>query len=202
MERFTLSAGDNLMWTVKDHETGVSIDFREGLFNETQKVNLPDTLTKEQIEHLHTTMREFGDWMAINHEELCMCYVSARKNAIYLLSNEKYWMAMADAMNGLLIDWPDDVLAEHLLAEMEDYAKLSNGVGLTDAEKTNLLGAISLLEEDEANEVLNILLVFWHERYEVGDNDVSKWARDLLWWPAWCPATSDDDLNSDEDGED
>ena len=35
-ERFSLKAGANLMWTVSDAESGVSIEFREGLFNVAQ----------------------------------------------------------------------------------------------------------------------------------------------------------------------
>lgn len=43
-ERFTLTADENSMWTVSDKESGFSIKFREGLFNETQEVVKPDTL--------------------------------------------------------------------------------------------------------------------------------------------------------------
>lgn len=197
MERFTLTSGENLMWTIADAETKVSITFREGLFNETQKVNLPEGLTEEQIMHMHTTMREFGDWMAQNHNELCLCTPGARCRAIYTLSNERYWLAMADAMNSLIIDWPDDSYPEFLLAEMEDYVRLENGIGLNEAEKTNLLGAISLLGDDEAYEVINILYVFWTER---DDADIEQWARDLLWWPAWCPESKrEEELTYDED---
>lgn len=34
-ERFELTSGKVLMWTVTDNENGVAIEFREGLFNES-----------------------------------------------------------------------------------------------------------------------------------------------------------------------
>ena len=38
-ERFTLASGKDLMWTVKDNESGIAIEFREGLFNESRRLN-------------------------------------------------------------------------------------------------------------------------------------------------------------------
>lgn len=184
------------MWTVYDGISHVSIDFREGLFNDTQKVNLPDDLTTEDAQKLATTMREIGDWMAQNHMELSMCDAPARCRAIYMLNNERYWLAMADAMNSLIIDWPDDAYPECLYAEMEDYIRLENGIGLNEAEATNLLGSLSLLDNDEAWEVINILYVFWEERRSI---ECDTWARDLLWWPAWCPAKEDEEVTDDGD---
>ena len=40
-ERFELTSGKELMWTVTDNESGIAIEFREGLFNESQEVKLP-----------------------------------------------------------------------------------------------------------------------------------------------------------------
>ncbi len=34
-ERFSLTSGKDLMWTVTDNESGIAIDFREGLFNDS-----------------------------------------------------------------------------------------------------------------------------------------------------------------------
>lgn len=39
-ERFELTSGKALMWMVTDNENGVAIEFREGLFNESQEVKL------------------------------------------------------------------------------------------------------------------------------------------------------------------
>ena len=36
-ERFELTPGKSLMWTVTDKENRIAVDFREGLFNESQK---------------------------------------------------------------------------------------------------------------------------------------------------------------------
>lgn len=199
MERFTLTSGENLMWEVADTETKVSITFREGLFNETQKVSLPEGMSDDQVAKLHTTLREIGDWMAQNHAKICLCNASSRCHAIYTLCNERYWLAMADAMKSLIIDWPDDSYPELLFAEMDDYVGLDNGVGLNQAEKTNLLGAISLLDDEEAYEVVGIVSALWSERE---DENIEKWARDILWWPAWCPEDNREEYIENEDIDD
>ena len=33
-----MTSGKDLMWTVTDNESGIAIDFREGLFNDSQEV--------------------------------------------------------------------------------------------------------------------------------------------------------------------
>lgn len=69
-ERFSLKSGANLMWTVSDAESGVSIEFREGLYNETQKVNVPNNMQGNDVMKMASIMREIGDWMAENHSEV------------------------------------------------------------------------------------------------------------------------------------
>lgn len=71
-ERFSLTAGANLMWTVSDAESGVSIEFREGLFNETQKVNVPDSMQGSDAMKIASVMREIGDWMVQEHSDIAL----------------------------------------------------------------------------------------------------------------------------------
>jgi hypothetical protein len=85
--------------------------------------------------------------------------------------------------------------------ELDDFFNLSheNPADLQENEKSNLLGAVSLLDEDEALEVFRIIHTFWHEYYDA-DHDTETWARDLLWWPAWAN-TVIDKLEAEEDGD-
>lgn len=71
-ERFSLKAGANLMWTVSDAESGVSIEFREGLFNKTQKVSVPDSMQGSDAMKVARIMREIGDWMAQEHADIAL----------------------------------------------------------------------------------------------------------------------------------
>lgn len=204
-ERFSLKAGANLMWTVSDAESGVSIEFREGLFNETQKVNVPDNMQGSDAMRVAYVMREIGDWMAENHAEVALCDDwEARRSAIWKLSNERYWLAMAAATNSLLLS---DIDAGHaacmLYAEVCDWLEMEKSVDLTRAEEVNLAGVLSELTDSESWEVFKILHVFWN--YRTDDCDVYRWALDVTWWPAWLPEElkmqdeCEDDYIIDED---
>lgn len=188
-ERFELTSGKDLMWTVTDNESGVKIEFREGLFNETQVAKVPrdiDVQVEGDAMTLVRIMREIGDWMAENHVEVALSDWRSRRSAIWKLSNEKYWLAMAAATNSLLLS---DMDAEHaacmLCAEVCDWAEFEKSVDLTAAEEENLKGVLSELTDAEAWEVFKILHVYWNYRTE--DIDMFQWALDVTWWPAWLP---------------
>ena len=181
---YLVPSGKNMMWTAVG-EHGISIEFREGLFNQSQKVSTPEGLTSEQVEKMPTYLREIGEWLAENHEEVVTCHPAARCHAIWTLDNERYWYAIADATKSLLVDasWPDNA-STFLYSEVEDYINFENGIGLDEKEQCNLLGSLSMLDDEEAMEVVNIVYVFWQHYNERALED---WARELLWWPAWCP---------------
>lgn len=185
-ERFELTSGKDLMWTVKDNESGIAIDFREGLFNESQAVKLLTEFTYGDAPRMARIIREIGDWMAENHVEVALSDWHSRRSAIWKLSNEKYWLALAAATNGILLS---DMDAEHaaymLYAEVCDWAEFEKSVDLTQAEKENLKGVLSELTDAEAWEVFKILHVFWNYRTE--DIDIYQWAMDVTWWPVWLP---------------
>lgn len=185
-ERFKLASGKDLMWTVKDNESGIAIEFREGLFNESQEVKLPTDFVPADENGMERIMREIGDWMAENHSEVAISDLEARRSAIWKLSNEKYWLAMAAATNSLLLS---DIDAEHanfmLYAEVCDWAEFEKSVDLTEAEEENLKGVLSELTDTEAWEVFKMLHVFWN--YKTDQCDMFQWALNVTWWPAWLP---------------
>lgn len=109
-ERFTLASGKDLMWTVTDNESGIAIEFREGLFNETQEVKVLVDFIPFDASEMARIMREIGDWMAEKHVEVALSDWRSRRSAIWKLSNEKFWLAMAAATNSLLLSDKD---AEH-----------------------------------------------------------------------------------------
>ena len=198
MERFTLTPNDDLMWTVCDNETGVIIDFREGLFNDTQDVRTPANMTADQMATLPTTMREIGDWMAQHHHDVAMCRPHHRAEALWTLAREEYWVTMVDAMKSLIIDFDRNQAAQYLYDEIEDYL-LCEDNDLNAMQVHNLLGSISLLSNGAAWEVFMMVLTYW--RYKAEDVDIWDWARNLLWWPAWTPIEileNDDENEQDE----
>lgn len=196
-ESFSLKSGANLMWTVSDAESGVSIEFREGLFNVAQKVSVPNNMQGSNAIKVASVMREIGDWMAENHAEVALCDDwEARRSAIWKLSNENYWLAMAAATNSLLLSDMDSGHAACMLyAEVCDWLEMEKTVDLTNAEEENLKGVLSELTDDEAWEVFRILHVFWNERAE--GCEMHQWALDVTWWPAWVP----DELKMSEESE-
>lgn len=198
-ERFTLTSGKDLMWTVTDNESGIAIDFREGLFNESQEVKLIAEFTYGDAPRMARIMREIGDWMAEKHVEVALSDWRSRRSAIWKLSNEKFWLAMAAATNSLLLSDKDAENAACMLcAEVCDWLEMEKTVDLTRAEEENLKGVLSELTDAEAWEVFKILHVFWNYRTE--DTDMFQWAMDVTWWPAWLPTdlkeseTADDDI--------
>lgn len=200
-ERFELTSGKDLMWTVTGNENGIVIEFREGLFNESQEVKLQTEFTYGDAPRMARIMREIGDWVAENHVEVALSDWKARRSAIWKLSNEKYWLAMAAATNSLILS---DMDAEHaacmLFAEVCDWAEFEKNVDLTAAEEENLKGVLSELTDSEAWEVFKMLHVFWN--YKTDQGDMMQWALDVTWWPAWLPeelkrselAEDDDDI--------
>lgn len=201
-ERFELTSGKNLMWTVTDNEKGIAIDFREGLFNESQEVKVLVNFFPFDASEMARIMREIGDWMAENHVEVALSDWKARRSAIWKLSNEKYWLAMAAATNSLMLSEIDaDHAAFMLYAEVCDWAEFEKSVALTAAEEENLKGVLSELTDSEAWEVFKMLHVFWNYKT---DQDMMQWAMDVTWWPAWLPEElkeTDEDIEEDEEDE-
>ena len=202
-ERFTLTQLPNLMWQVSDAETGFSINFREGLFNYSQEVTQPETLPEgvELATWAAKAMSAIGDYVATEHPYIASCDMKARRAAIWMLSHESWWVTLVAACNSLLVDLEEGDLAEQLCIEVDDFFTLdgSNPGNLTEVEQENMIGALSLLDEDEAAEVFAIIHTFWHEYYEAQAN-TQTWAKDLLWWPAYANPIIDN-LDEEEYGD-
>lgn len=199
-ERFELTSGNNLMWTVKDNESGVEIEFREGLFNDTQVVHIPANSSMSDVFEMARIMREIGDWMAENHSEVALSDWKARRSAIWKLSKENYWVAMASATSSLLLSDIDAESAAYILhGEVCDWSDLEMDVALSEAEVENLTGVLTVLTDEEAWEVFKIIHVFWN--YKENDGDIWQWARDVTWWPVWVPSELEmkDIWDEDED---
>lgn len=200
-ERFELTSGKDLMWTVTDNESGIAVEFREGLFNESQEVKVLVDFVPFDASEMARIMREIGDWIAEKHVEVALSDWRSRRSAIWKLSNEKYWLAMAAATNSLLLSDKDAENAAWMLyAEVCDWLEMEKTVDLTRAEEENLKGVLSELTDAEAWEVFKMLHVFWN--YKKDQGDMMQWAMDVTWWPAWLPeelkrselAEDDDDI--------
>ena len=193
-ERFTLTPSRNSMWTVKDSETGFSIEFRDGLFNETQKVQLqkdvfPDN--KEPAVWAAKAMSSIGDYMAQNHPHIVMCDIESRNIVIWMLANEKYWATMASLCKSALMDFEGDE-GQYISIAISDAIDFSdqNPAGLTEAERCNLLGSLTLLDDGMANELFNMLTAYWNE-HAIHNVSADAWAEEVLWWPAYARAAAD-----------
>jgi hypothetical protein len=203
MERFTLKPLTNSMWQVSDSETGFSIKFREGMFNETQDVTQPDKLPEgvDIAIWAAQAMSAIGDYMLENHAEITVCNIYDRRSAIWMLSHESWWKTLAAACSTLAIDEEEGGYTDNLFSQL-DYFLVTTGQNpeeLEENEKSNLMGAVSLLDDDEALEVF-ALLDIWSKEYDE-DADIDQWARDLLWWPAWANTVIDKMAGMTEDEE-
>lgn len=193
-ERFTLTPSRNSMWTVKDSDTGFSIEFRDGLFNETQKVQLQKNVfpdDKEPAVWAAKAMSSIGDYMAQNHPRIVMCDIESRNIVIWMLANEKYWATMASLCKSALMDFEGDE-GQYISIAISDAIDLSdqNPAGLTEAERCNLLGSLTLLDDGMANELFNMLSAYWNE-YAIHNVSADAWAEEVLWWPAYARAAAD-----------
>ena len=56
-------------WVVTYEKYGIVIRFEQGAFNETQEVKALNDIDPDVVK-LHTAMREIGDWLMENHQNL------------------------------------------------------------------------------------------------------------------------------------
>lgn len=179
MDKFKLTPLPGLMWTVEDKERGIKVSFREGLFNETQEVELKDN--KKGMETAAKAMREIGEWLASEHRDVAVCDFEARARAIQQIE-ECQLLTITAALNSVIVDWNECNANEYLLAEVEDYLDCTPG-GLDEESRSDLLGSLSLMDGDEALELARLIKVYWD--YKAETLDICIWARDAMWYPAW-----------------
>lgn len=58
-------------WVLTDTKNMVVVTFIEHRFNDTQKVTMLNDITTPDALSLARIMREMGDYMRANHEEIC-----------------------------------------------------------------------------------------------------------------------------------
>ena len=121
--KFILEPGDNMHWTITDKETGISLTFREGLFNGTLNVSIPDSMMRvgeDPTMHIAHIMREIGDYMGAEYQSLCASIVEERCEAIWHLPHPSWWVAIASACINLEHDYARSLTSSELLGEVDD----------------------------------------------------------------------------------
>lgn len=182
MERYTLHRGKNFMWTCKDAESGLEISFREGMFNDTQNINIENLkgiYDPMQIPRLLTGM---ADWLALHFDCIVSCNAVERGDAIRVLGVESYWRLLIDLLNGHMVTSEDD--ANALVAELEDADPSLFDKWNVDQE--SIMNCADSLSDEEAHEVFRAVDAFW-QMQGMFDINLDEWVRDILWWPAFLP---------------
>ena len=186
--KLSLTPGENMHWTITDQETGISMTFREGLFNGTLNVSIPDsmmTVGEDPTMRIAHIMREIGDHMGTEYYSLCTSIVEARCKAIWHLPHPSWWVAIASACINLEHDYALSMTSSDLLAEVDDYLDQETPSHWSAAESVNLLGALGMLTDEETHEVMCAVTAYWEHWYPSGE-DIWHWAEDMIWWPSWA----------------
>lgn len=179
MDKFKLTPLPGLMWTVEDKERGIKVSFREGLFNETQEVELKDN--KKGMETAAKAMREIGEWLASEHHDVAVCDFKARARALKCFAAWQL-LIITVALSSVIVDWRENEARAFLLAKVEDFLKYNAG-RLDEETKANLTDSLTLLDNKEALEMARLIKVYWD--YKEDTLDVCKWAEEALQYPSW-----------------
>lgn len=182
MEKYTLQRSKNFMWSCTDNESGLVITFREGMFNDTQNINIDNLKGIESPMAIPSLLTGMTDWLAQNYPCITECNAVERGGAIRVLMVEEYWKVLADLLDGHMLDSLDD--NQSLMAELEDGGEAI--FEKWDVDRDEMIYCADQLGALEAYEVFAIVDAFWQMENEY-DIDVDTWARDLLWWPAFLP---------------
>lgn len=169
-ERFTLTALPDMEWRVTDNHNSITLEFIEGLFNDTQKVNTENY--KGNPLEVATIMREIGEWVSSNYNYLAVCNETARASVINKLSTE-VWFEIVSAFNGHLYDniTPPSFA---LTAEVEDHVNMSHG-------DKDIITTLKELSEEEKIEAYNIVRAFWtrNAQFVVWVDNLKTWAQSI-----------------------
>ena len=182
MAKYTLQRGKNFMWSCTDNESGLVITFREGMFNDTQNINIDNLRGIDSPMAIPSLLTGMTDWLAQNFPCIVECNAVERGDAIRALYREEYWKLLADILNGHMVTPEDDI--EGLIAEMEDTPDAT--FEKWEVDRNELFYCVDHLHDIHAQEIFRIVDAFWQMQQE-HDIDLREWARDLLWWPAFLP---------------
>ncbi len=194
--RFKLSMQPNWGWRAEDAENNIVMTFREGLVNDTQDVKTPSYTSRDEVMRVPTLLSEMGDWLAVNHPMILRCNPAARCNAIELLGKEDFWVVLADALQTA----ETICTAQYLAMELTDYLRETPCELLSYDDKQTMIATIGGMSDDEATEVARIIRAYWQYRYD--SQPIDEWARDVLWWAAFCPMElREGNMEVDDDGD-
>lgn len=176
----------NSTWEIIDTSHETTIQFREGMFNETQEVNTPEWLTDAQV--IAGILRYAGEWAYNSVPDIVTCNIEARKSVIYKIEREEWWMLLTRLPDinptgdtGVFCYGVKQLVRDE---DLLGYYEVEDG--------QRLLKVCSSLNREQVSEVYRILR---SQQILPGDN-LYDWARDLLWWPAWVPEKTAPDPSS------
>ena len=182
MAKYTLQRGKNFEWSCTDNESGLVISFREGMFNDTQNINIDNLKGIDSPMAIPRLLTGMTDWLAQNFPCIVECNAVERGDAIRALMVEEYWKVLVTILNGHLLTNEDDDQA--LMAVLEDAD--DSVFDQWEVDRDEMIYCADSLGAMEAHEVFAIVDAFWQMQQE-HDIDLREWARDLLWWPAFLP---------------
>lgn len=123
--RFTLQPSEKEgFWLARDNEAGISIEFRENDFNDSQEVLIDDTtnLQEEDAQRIARALRELGDWLNIEHPYLIY---NAEETSQLLTSTLRMMVQrLVSFQDGAPIEVKDGNYVEHLLYKCDDSVRL------------------------------------------------------------------------------
>ena len=163
--RYKFRRKEKLAWEIFDIDTGFSIEFTEGLFNEEQKVCPPSGVGSLDVMDIAKIMREFGDFVATTDlQYLALCDYESRMSLLAVFSWDSELLAEAcEALRGIVTpeqsgDYTADEIIDMMLPISDD-----------------LLCTLDGLDEAEVQELVRMAFC-----YHIKPYDYDEWATDCL----------------------
>lgn len=179
--RYAITPSDKMEWVIKDNETGIQVTFLEGMYKERHDVYLPESIDGTILGQYRKWLDAIEQWVKTTHATLYSCNVAARKSAIGKLGKEWYWLALADALNGINILPPNGEYGDLLNAEALEYVSHGDSPFVVESERDQFLKDVGSLTDSESHEVCLVVEAFWS-----GGRSTATWSRDILWWPTFA----------------
>lgn len=179
---------DDLILECTDQDTGVSVKFVDGLFNETQNFSCPEHLTHEDLNPLKLAREanRIGDYLANEHSSSATCRIKYRMSVIRFLPDPEYWIALERVLD-------KDISCKQrtstdLLCAIKDYLEKHEDDCMKEQLKSiqskfntarDIFEAESLVD-GMAREIF--LLIDSYHNFDATYNDTECWARNIILW--------------------
>lgn len=177
---------NSIRWQVKDNISGICVNFLEGCYMDNS-LYVPDTMKGDEKEkNVSDTLKKITEWIGENALDVAVCNVSARCRAIWLLRDAKYLSVIISAIKGVL---PNDIdmtkASDILFNKIDHYVHMGDGAEefYYNHEIVNLLGAVSMLTNKEAMEIICLVSVYWSHKIKA-KIEIEDFAEGLLLWPS------------------